>query len=459
MAEIVTKDNCIQIDGAKLQRGSRDVIPMGNGVRLQTHNGSGIQDIKFSGSTIDGVAVTSVTELMSFFEAQGFYNGGGAPSEGVQWDDTSMMPVPGKIPVWSEQGLLSTGTPLFPENAVPLVYLDQRLSELPTQGIQSVNSKSGQSIVLNALDVGADQQGSASEAQSNANIYTDNAITGLRVGQANGLAILGSDGKIPMNMLNISGLNFKGAWNPGDNTPTLINGTGAVGDFYKASEAGTFNFGNVDYNFNAGDWVIFAAGVWQRLGSNELVYSVNGKIGEVILNHSDVGALPNTYVPQWSGVQGKPSSSVQDIDDAISKRHVHSNISVLNSISAIGGELSYNGSIISGMPIVSTVSGWRKREYIDRIEYYRSMPLVITVGTGGARYQTVNTGVTSPEGITVANSDECFMSINNGSRTVNMEPYQFPADGIFRVGMFNNYHESGAVDVNATLFVKLVRYK
>jgi hypothetical protein len=108
-----------------------------------------------------------------------------------------------------------------------------------------------------------------------------------------------------MQHLNVSGLSFKGAWNPTTNTPTLVDGTGSVGDFYKASEAGVFNFGNGAYSFNQGDWAIFAAGVWQRIGSSETVGSVNGKIGDVVLNAADVGALPSSYTAPVTTVNGK----------------------------------------------------------------------------------------------------------------------------------------------------------
>lgn len=124
---------------------------------------------------------------------------------------------------------------------------------------------------------------------------------------ANGVAPLDAAGFVPMIHLNVSGLSFKGAWNPTTNTPTLIDGTGSVGDFYKASTSGTFNFGNGSYTFNQGDWAIFAAGVWQRIGSSELVASVNGKIGDVVLTAADVGARPSSYVPTWAEVTGKPA--------------------------------------------------------------------------------------------------------------------------------------------------------
>lgn len=126
-------------------------------------------------------------------------------------------------------------------------------------------------------------------------------------GAPNGIAPLDAAGMVPVVHLNVSGLTFKGAWNPTTNTPTLLDGVGAVGDFYKASTPGTFNFGNGSYTFNMGDWAIFAAGVWQRIGSNELVQSVNGQLGDVVLAATDVGALPDTYTPTWAEVDGKPS--------------------------------------------------------------------------------------------------------------------------------------------------------
>lgn len=136
--------------------------------------------------------------------------------------------------------------------------------------------------------------------------------------QANGVAPLDAAGFVPPQHLNISGLQFKGAWDPNTNTPTLVDGTGSVGDFYKASASGTFNFGNGAYNFNQGDWAIFAAGVWQRIGSSETVGSVNGKIGDVIISAADVGALPATYTPPAapiSSVNGKAGTVVLNAAD------------------------------------------------------------------------------------------------------------------------------------------------
>jgi hypothetical protein len=48
---------------------------------------------------------------------------------------------------------------------------------------------------------------------------------------------------------------------------------------------------------------------------------------------------------QWSDILGKPTSSVADIDDAVTKRHTHSNKTQLDLISENGtsGNLEYDG--------------------------------------------------------------------------------------------------------------------
>lgn len=61
-------------------------------------------------------------------------------------------------------------------------------------------------------------------------------------------------------------------------------------------------------------------------------------------------------VLNWSNLQGKPSSSVSDIDDAVSKRHSHTNRSQLDKIGQDGdGHLTYDGSL--------PVTAWSSSEW------------------------------------------------------------------------------------------------
>ncbi|MGE4532092.1 hypothetical protein [Halomonas sp.] len=48
----------------------------------------------------------------------------------------------------------------------------------------------------------------------------------------------------------------------------------------------------------------------------------------------------------WAALDGKPSSAVADIDDAVTKRHTHANKTELDKIGEDGsGNLTYNGSL------------------------------------------------------------------------------------------------------------------
>lgn len=49
----------------------------------------------------------------------------------------------------------------------------------------------------------------------------------------------------------------------------------------------------------------------------------------------------------WAALADKPSSSVADIDDAVSKKHAHTNMTQLNKIGESGGNLTYDGNLPS----------------------------------------------------------------------------------------------------------------
>lgn len=91
----------------------------------------------------------------------------------------------------------------------------------------------------------------------------------------------------------IGALNYKGAWNAQTNTPTLQSGVGSKGDYYVVSVAGTTNLDGIT-DWQLGDWAIFNGSAWQKIDNTDLVTSVNGQTGVVVLTAPDVGATPNT---------------------------------------------------------------------------------------------------------------------------------------------------------------------
>lgn len=58
----------------------------------------------------------------------------------------------------------------------------------------------------------------------------------------------------------------------------------------------------------------------------------------------------------WDNIDGKPVSSVEAIDDAVSKRHSHDNMDVLDLLTAPDGKLKYNGEDVCG--VISNGNEW-----------------------------------------------------------------------------------------------------
>ena len=105
-------------------------------------------------------------------------------------------------------------------------------------------------------------------------------------GAANGVATLDAGQKIPVAQLPNSVMEFQGVWNASTNSPTLVDGTGNVGDVYRVNVAGTQNLGSGSQTFVVGDYAILdAGGIWRLAHSGaDAVSSVNGAAGIVVVN-------------------------------------------------------------------------------------------------------------------------------------------------------------------------------
>ena len=105
---------------------------------------------------------------------------------------------------------------------------------------------------------------------------------------ANGVATLDGTGRMPAGQLPTSATEYKGAWDVATNTPTLIDGTGTNGDLYRISVAGTRDLGSGSETYALGDVVIYNGTIWQRIPADNVITSVNGQIGVVVLDTDDV---------------------------------------------------------------------------------------------------------------------------------------------------------------------------
>lgn len=111
------------------------------------------------------------------------------------------------------------------------------------------------------------------------------AITAINnsLGQANGIATLDANGHIPTEQMPTEALIYKGQWDASSGAyPVQV--TYVTGDFYIVSVAGTVS--GIDYY--VGDWIIWNGAAWDRSANANLVYSVNGQQGVVVIDLNDL---------------------------------------------------------------------------------------------------------------------------------------------------------------------------
>jgi hypothetical protein len=124
-------------------------------------------------------------------------------------------------------------------------------------------------------------------------------ITGLGTastkdaGAALGVATLDATGKVPVSELPaavLGALSYQGTWNASTNTPTLTSSVGTKGYYYVVNVAGNTDLNGIT-DWQIGDWAVFNGSVWQKIDNTDVVTSVNGQVGAVVLDAADVGAV------------------------------------------------------------------------------------------------------------------------------------------------------------------------
>ena len=123
--------------------------------------------------------------------------------------------------------------------------------------------------------------------------YVANATKGV----ANGVASLDGSGTVPVSQLPaavLGALSYQGTWNATTNTPTLTSSTGTKGYYYVVSVAGTTNLNGIT-DWQVGDWAVYNGSAWQKIDNTDLVTSVNGYTGTVVLTQTDIsGTVPTS---------------------------------------------------------------------------------------------------------------------------------------------------------------------
>lgn len=190
------------------------------------------------------------------------------------------------------------------------------------------------------------------EIEAAARVAVSNRVEDIEndYGVAGGLATLDGAGKVPAAMLPGTVLEYKGTWNATTNTPTLQNGSVAnsaadAGHIYRVSVAGTVNFGAGNITFYVGDDVILSESLlWERSPGGNLIVSVNGFQGDVVLKSENISmttpvasgsdvqhALENVYSSVSSTMadhiaSADPHTQYETIAEAQAKVDAHANL-------------------------------------------------------------------------------------------------------------------------------------
>ena len=186
------------------------------------------------------------------------------------------------------------------------------------QAVKSVSGKTG-AVTLTKEDVGLGNVDNKSSATIRSEITSSNVTNALgytpentsNKGIPNGYASLDSNGLIPVSQIPstfreirvVDDIDARDALSPYEGLRVHVK---------DASADSTVGEGWAEYLFDGTSWI--------KTAESESI---------------DV-------VQQWADIQGKPTSSVANIDDAVSKRHSHSNNAILDAITSAG-----SGSIIT----------------------------------------------------------------------------------------------------------------
>ena len=111
------------------------------------------------------------------------------------------------------------------------------------------------------------------------------------------------------------GLSYQGTWNASTNTPTLASSTGVNGYYYITATAGSTNLDGIT-DWQIGDWLLFNGTVWQKIDQSNLVTSVNGYTGTVVLTQTDVSGTASLTTTQTLTNKTLTSPIINEILDA-----------------------------------------------------------------------------------------------------------------------------------------------
>lgn len=174
------------------------------------------------------------------------------------------------------------------------------------------------------------------------NIATDIASMGAtkqslsEKNQINGYAGLDNNAKIPSSLLPdsvLGQLEYKGTFNP-----TAYPLSPEKGWFYISIGNGII--GGVDYQ--VGDWAVFNGSTWDKVDNTDAVMSVNGKLGVVVLNGTDI---PVGNGDTWT-IEQRIVNIYAELNNRYTKAQTYSNTEIEQRITDLLGMMNLQDTAI-----------------------------------------------------------------------------------------------------------------
>ena len=242
----------------------------------------------------------------------------------------------------------------------------------------------------------------------------------LDAGVANGVATLDGSGTVPISQLPaavLGALSYQGTWNASTNTPTLTSSVGTKGYYYVVSVAGSTNLNGIS-DWQIGDWAVYNGTAWQKIDNTDVVTSVNGYVGAVVLGYGDI---TTGIVAVANGGTGVTTSSGAN---SVVLRDANQNITA-NAI-----DDNYTNTAASGTTITLTVASARRYTITGSGGQVIKLPDATTL-TNGAVFAFDN------------NQSSGAITVNNNSNTLVVS---VPSGGFVLVNLLSNATSAGSWD-------------
>jgi len=316
----------VKVDGSTITINGSGVISGANTYSLPTATNSVLGGVKVDGSTIT-ISNGTITATYSLPVASASVLGGVKQGSNVTIDGAGVISVaaPYSLPVASASvlGGVKQGSNVTIDGAGVISVATGAGYTLPTSS----------NTVLGGVKVDA-----SSITINGSGVISVPAVA--TIGASNGIAQLGSDGKLVSSQIpsSLSGaIVFKGTWNASTNTPTLADGSGTNGWEYAVSVGGTRNLGSGNITFTAGDYVIYNGTIWQQIPSSTIAAA--GTLTGTTLNATvvtssltSVGTLTNLQVTNT--ITGSISGNAGTVTNGVYTSSSYADPSWITSLAA-----------------------------------------------------------------------------------------------------------------------------